>query len=121
MSDSKPQTTARGGSESNDQDLATQSNYKQIKTKHLDLNWIIDWDAKVFHGSVQLTLEAAADSVDKIVLDTSYLDIKEVKVDGSQVKFAVGDRDGVIGSALSFELPKAINKGQVSVAPCMIG
>ena len=43
-----------------DRDLATLSNYQQIRTRHIDLQWIIDWKAQVFRAQVVLTMEAVA-------------------------------------------------------------
>lgn len=65
-----------------DRDPATLSNYLAIVTKHIDLDWTIDWDKQVFGGSATLTLEAREDGVNEVVLDSSFLDISKVEVDG---------------------------------------
>ena len=67
-------------------DLSTLSNYQDIRTDNIDLDWEIDWDKKTIGGKATLKLEAVKD-VDEVVLDTSYLDVKDVAVDG---KKAVG-------------------------------
>lgn len=64
-----------------DRDLATLSNYRDIRTTHIDLAWAIDWEAKTIGGTATLTLEATND-VDEVVLDTSYLDVTGVEVGG---------------------------------------
>lgn len=65
-----------------DRDPATLSNYLAIVTKHIDLDWTINWDKQVFGGSATLRLEAKEDGVKEVVLDSSYLDINKVEVDG---------------------------------------
>lgn len=67
-------------------DLSTLSNYQDIRTDNIDLEWEVDWDKKIIGGKATLKLEAVKD-VDEVVLDTSYLDVKDVTVDG---KKAVG-------------------------------
>lgn len=96
-----------------DLDKATQSNYTEIKVKHTHLEWTIDWSKHIFHGHASLNLIATGD-VKKVVLDTSYLDIKKVEVEGDELKWTMGDIVGTIGSALSFDLPKALKKDEVS-------
>lgn len=76
---------------SQDRDLSTLSNYQDIRTDNIDLDWSIDWDKKTIGGTATLKLEAVKD-VDEVVLDTSYLDIKDVTVDGKKaVSFKVFD------------------------------
>lgn len=96
-----------------DWDRATQSNYTEIKVTHTHLEWTIDWAGKVFHGKAIISLKAVKD-VQKITLDTSYLDIQKVKLEGKEVKWELGDRIGTIGNALSFNLPGSLKAGQVS-------
>lgn len=64
-----------------DRDLATLSNYQDIRVTHTDLQWTIDWDNKKIGGQATVTLEATKD-VDQVVLDTSALDIQSVEIDG---------------------------------------
>lgn len=59
-------------------DLSTQANIDQVKTTHLHLNWIVDFENQNLHGNVVLDLVTLVDHVDKVVLDTSYLEIKSV-------------------------------------------
>ena len=97
-----------------DLDLSTYANYRDVRTKHLDLDWTIDWDARLIHGQVTLTMEVTAASVDAILLDDSLLDIKNVSVDGEEVKYSLGERRGVCGSELKVPLVKELKKGDVS-------
>nr|POE54493.1 leukotriene a-4 hydrolase like [Quercus suber] len=67
-------------------DPNTLSNYNAWRTKHITTDFEIDFDAKRLDGVVHLVLERLAKNENKIVLDTSYLHIKDVKVDGKDVK-----------------------------------
>lgn len=67
-------------------DLSTQANIDQVKTTHLHLNWNVDFEAQVLNGNVVLDLVTLVDNVNKIVLDTSYLDIKSIQLGQDQLK-----------------------------------
>ncbi|WWC90899.1 leukotriene A-4 hydrolase/aminopeptidase [Kwoniella dendrophila CBS 6074] len=97
-----------------DKDLATLSNYGEIITKHIDINWEIDWNEKIFNGSVELLMESKKNNggVEQVVLDTSFLDLKGVKVDDKDVVYSLGNRIEVMGQALKIKLPKSLNKGE---------
>jgi hypothetical protein len=109
------------GSHPQDFDKATQSNYQEIKVTHTHLEWTIDWEKQVFHGHAVVSLQAQPSSqgVERVVLDTSFLDIKKIEIDGTEVKWHLGERIGTIGSALSFDLPRKVNPGEVSYLICV--
>jgi leukotriene-A4 hydrolase len=67
-------------------DLSTQANIEQIKTNHVHLNWNVDFERQIIFGDVVLDLVSVVDNVDKVVLDTSYLDIKSVSMNGDELK-----------------------------------
>lgn len=59
-------------------DLSSQANIEQVKTAHLHLNWNVDFDTQILHGNVVLDMITLVDNVNKVILDTSYLEIKSV-------------------------------------------
>jgi aminopeptidase N len=61
-------------------DLSTQANIDQVKTTHVHLNWNVDFEAQTIGGNVVLDLVTLVDNVNKVILDTSYLDIKSVSL-----------------------------------------
>lgn len=67
-------------------DLSTQANIDQVKTTHLHLNWNVDFENQNLHGNVVLDLVTLVDNVDKVVLDTSYLEIKSVSFGKESLK-----------------------------------
>jgi leukotriene-A4 hydrolase len=98
-----------------DEDKATLSNYQEVRTDHIDLDWSIDWKKQVIHGGAQLRMTATKD-IKTVVLDSSYLDIKKVSVDGNEVKWSHGERIGAMGEGLKIELKDQMKAGQVSLA-----
>jgi hypothetical protein len=67
-------------------DPASLSNFAEIATTHLHLDWSIDWQRRVIYGSVTHTLEKRNPDVKEVVFDTSFLEIQSVSVDGSDAK-----------------------------------
>jgi aminopeptidase N len=58
----------------------------------------------------------ATKDIKTVVLDSSYLDIKKVSVDGNEVKWSHGERIGAMGEGLKIELKDQMKAGQVSLA-----
>ncbi|KAI8147795.1 hypothetical protein BJV82DRAFT_698171 [Fennellomyces sp. T-0311] len=92
------------------QDPSSLANLSEIQTTHIHLSWTISFDERKISGHVLLDLLVLA-NVDKVVLDTSYLDIKSASLDGQDLKFHVADRHPALGSALTVELPQAVKEG----------
>jgi len=63
-------------------DPTSQSNLDEAKTNHIHLDLAVDFDAKILSGSAELEIEAIADAVTKVILDTSFIDIRSVSVGG---------------------------------------
>lgn len=57
-------------------DPTSQSNLDEVKTNHIHLTLDVDFAAKILTGSVNLEVEAIADNVVTVVLDTSYIDVR---------------------------------------------
>lgn len=94
-------------------DPNTLSNYHNFVTRHTSVDFDIDFSKKRLFGSVVLTLESlAGEETREIVLDSSFLDISVVEIDGKSAKFHVGDRVEPYGSPLTITLPSAVPKGK---------
>ncbi|CEG82663.1 Putative NAD-specific glutamate dehydrogenase [Rhizopus microsporus] len=93
-------------------DYSTQANIDQVKTTHVHLDWHVDFNRKVIFGHATLDLYTLVDHVDKVILDTSYLDIKSVAVNSENAKFNVAERYASLGSALTIHLPQTIEKSE---------
>ncbi|KAI9323384.1 peptidase family M1-domain-containing protein [Dichotomocladium elegans] len=91
-------------------DPSSLSNLHEIKTTHLHLDWSINFEERKIAGFVLLDLVAIKNDVTRVVLDTSYLDITRVSLDGGDLKFNVAERHKALGSAMTIELPGPVAK-----------
>ena len=68
-------------------DHATYSNYEEVQTRHLHLDWTIDWTKQVVGGSVRLEMEVVGDKgVEEVVLDVRNVDVSKVEMEGVELK-----------------------------------
>ncbi|KAH8825130.1 peptidase family M1-domain-containing protein [Flagelloscypha sp. PMI_526] len=92
-------------------DPTTQSNYTQVISKHIHLDWKVDYDALIISGTAVHDLEAVANDVNLVVFDISLLNIKRAVIDGKETKFDIGAVHPVMGAPLSITLPNPLQKG----------
>lgn len=94
-------------------DPNTNSNYDAWRTQHTTANLTIDFATKRLRGSVTLDLVSQTDRAsDEIILDTSYLDVSSVKVNGSPAKqWEIEARKEPNGSPLYVSVPEGADKG----------
>lgn len=92
-------------------DPCTLSNYHQFDVKLTDLSISVSFEKKIVFGTVSYHLSGSASH---LVLDTSYLSIEDVFVDGEAVSFALNDRC-IYGSALTIDLPQKSGDFTVSI------
>lgn len=85
-------------------DIHSHANLEEIKPKHIELDWIVDWEKRTISGKVTHTIEVTREGVDQFVLDTSYLDIKSVSSGGEELKWDLGKRKNSLGSPLTIQL-----------------
>ncbi|EGF79700.1 hypothetical protein BATDEDRAFT_19784 [Batrachochytrium dendrobatidis JAM81] len=80
------------------------ANSHEAIIRHTHLNLTTDFDAKILHGFVEHTVSiVAASGANKVVLDSSYVDVKSVVIatDSTSLKFEVASRHDLFGSALT--------------------
>lgn len=105
--------TTSAATQLNAPDPASASNfYAGAQTKHLHLDWTVDYDNKLIYGSAEHTVLVSKDNVAEFVLDTSYLRIDKISVDGKDVEVKLHPRVPVLGSKLVVALPARVKKGQ---------
>ncbi|PWW77874.1 leukotriene A-4 hydrol [Tuber magnatum] len=90
-------------------DPNTLSNHLEFSTAHTAISLTLSFSKSSLYGEVELTLKALADGLKQVVLDTSFLDIKAVAVNGKGAKWIVGDRVEPYGSPLKIDLGKTVN------------
>ena len=95
-------------------DPNTLSNYQNFVTTHTTANFEIDFDNQRLTGNVVLQLEPVPESKsNEIILDTSHLDIKDVKLGNASPKWSLLPRTEPYGSALKIELSESDGNLQV--------
>ncbi|KAF1960801.1 leukotriene A-4 hydrolase [Byssothecium circinans] len=94
-------------------DPNTLSNYHNFVTRHTVAEFEIEFEEKVLKGGVGLRLESLTEGETReVVLDSSFLDITDVKVDGKEVKWSVGERMEPYGAPLTITLDSGVPKGK---------
>lgn len=99
-------------------DPSTLSNYTNFKFHPTVLTFDIDFEAKRVSGTVTYTLDNIT-GTDAIVLDTAELRILDVKVNGHDASFTVGDQVGPLGRPLTVDLEghtSSANNGPIELA-----
>ncbi|MCT4581586.1 MAG: M1 family metallopeptidase [Flavobacteriales bacterium] len=85
-------------------DEHTQSNYKAVCTKHIDLQLAVDFETKTLSGIAKHTIENKA-GVDQVVFDTKYLAIEKVMLnDTVEAVFSLGAFDELLGTPLAVNI-----------------
>lgn len=94
-------------------DPNTLSNYNNFLTTHTIVNFNIDFEKKIIGGNVALTLKSITDAAAKeILLDTSFLDVKDVVLDGKSPEWDLLPRFEPYGSALRIRLEDGVQNGK---------
>ncbi|KAK2624937.1 hypothetical protein QTJ16_005306 [Diplocarpon rosae] len=96
-------------------DPTTVSNYNYWKTKHTIADFAIDFKKQRLTGTVTLRLESVTDKASEdIVLDTSFLEISDVSLNGTRTKdWKVAERSEPYGSPFSVKVPGGASRGSV--------
>jgi leukotriene-A4 hydrolase len=94
-------------------DPSTSSNYDKWLARHTTATFQVDFDAKRLVGSVLIELESLTDRQSKeIILDSSYVDVQDVKLNATSPKWEVKPRSEPNGSPLHVSVPDGAPKGE---------
>jgi leukotriene-A4 hydrolase len=92
-------------------DIHSFSRPRQVRVRHIDLDWAVSFERKTIEGSATLAIERAADAKESpLILDTRELTISKVEAsaDGKSFKptmFSLGAADKILGAPLTVSLP----------------
>ncbi|KAH8921077.1 hypothetical protein BT69DRAFT_1221940 [Atractiella rhizophila] len=92
-------------------DPSSYSNQHEIKSTHLAIDWSINWETRIFSGSVVHRLLAVKDGVKEVILDINKLKIDKVTVGGKEAKYEIGESTGM-GAPLTISLENELKEGQ---------
>ncbi|KLJ06581.1 leukotriene A-4 hydrolase [Blastomyces silverae] len=94
-------------------DPNTLSNYNAFRTTHTTVNFDILFDKQQLTGNVIHRLKSLNNGqAREVILDSSFLNIRDVKVDGAQNKFELLPRQEPYGSALKIPLAEGVALGK---------
>lgn len=80
------------------------SNLESFTTRHLDIDWTVEFEKKLVSGHVDLHLERLLPDASCVVLDCSSLAIMSVSVDGKAVDYQCDEEGGKFGGTLSIPI-----------------
>lgn len=93
-------------------DNATQSNYNDISSTHINLDWTVDWKSQTISGSIHHIMTVHTNNITQAIFDSSYLSISRItNKDDKDLEFLIASRDSVMGNKLTVELSKILSKG----------
>ena len=96
---------------SNPRDPNTLSNYNNWRSAHITANFEILFEQKKLVGNVVHRFRSITDAQSKeIILDTSHLDIGEIKVDGQLSKWELLAPLEPLGTPLKITLEKGVER-----------
>ena len=95
-------------------DNSTYANVDQVVTEHLHLDLTLDFNRKIAHGSVTLTMRALIDNLERVILDSRFLDIHDVFYqDGSRLDYWFLEKNLLIGKGLNIGIWHRAKKDEV--------
>ncbi|MHA7944571.1 M1 family metallopeptidase [Formosa sp. 3Alg 14/1] len=80
----------------------------QAVITHLDLDIAVDFDTQIISGTA--TYNIKNNNAKEIILDAKYLNIIDVKADGEQTAFTLGDSDEKLGQPLAISIQETTKK-----------
>ncbi len=98
-------------------DHNTLSNYNFWKTTHTATDFAIDFKKQILTGGVTLRLQSTTENEsDEIILDTSFLDITQIDIQGDKTTdWVVKERVEPYGSPLHIKVPRTKKGGELSL------
>lgn len=90
-------------------DPNTFANYDKFRTTHTTANFEIEFEQQRLVGNVIHQLKSMTNAESKeIVLDSSFVDVDEIKIDGKKASFEVLPRSEPFGSAVKVTLDAGV-------------
>lgn len=100
-------------------DPSSISNLSDFTTRHIEIDWTLDFDQRQVSGWVELTVQRLDPEVPELVFDASALDISQVRVRGltglAPLDYQYSPDGGRFGGRLSVRLPDASQEAVIRV------
>ena len=91
-------------------DTHSYGNPDEVKVTNLVLDLKVDFDTKTLKGNAEIDFTRVKADAKKLVLDTRDLTILKVSANGQDLNYKLADKDPVLGSALTIDLPDTGDK-----------
>jgi len=92
-----------------ERDIHSYARPDEVRVTHIALDLHADFDAHVLSGTATLSLQRNG-SASEVVLDSKGLDIQKITGGGSDLKFALGINDRILGQPLTVQLPPNVSE-----------
>ena len=92
-----------------ERDIHSYARPDEVCVTHVALDLHADFDTHVLSGTATLSLQRNG-SASEVVLDDKGLDIQRITGGGSDLKFALGDDDRILGRPLTVQLPPNVSE-----------
>lgn len=97
-------------------DVSSYSNPGDVRARHVDIDWTIDFSSQVISGSCTHILDILIDGADTVVFDSRNLTIARVAVNGQEVVAEIGERHAVLGSKVTVPIPAPLRKQGTAIS-----
>lgn len=114
-SEVEPQAAIPAAIESG-KDYHSYANTNEVLVDHLELDLTVDFAKRQLVGTVKLRYNKVDPMTERLVLDTNKLDIQRVYSGDTELSFAIGEYDPMLGAALTVELPAEGNTVAIEYA-----
>lgn len=94
-------------------DPHTYADPQESVINHLDLHLKVDFSSKTLSGTAKYSLKNAENAT-KIILDARNLDIRNVKVDGQEATFTLGQETPFLGQSLTIPIQPTSNVVEIT-------
>jgi aminopeptidase N len=119
--DPPAETDRRVTTSSQERDIHSYARPDEVRVTHVALDLRADFDAHVLSGTATLSLERDG-SAAEVVLDTKGLQIELITANGinrhratpTELKFALGNEDHILGRPLTVQLPQEVSEITIS-------
>jgi len=101
-------------------DIHSYSNPRQVRVSHVDLDLDVSFETKSLRGAATLTVERNPDHKNALLI----VDSRDLVIDGVEagsgalaaVKYEIGERDPILGSPLTIQLPPDATRVRIRYA-----
>jgi leukotriene-A4 hydrolase len=99
-------------------DIYSQANINEVRASHVHMDLTVDFEAQEVRGFVEHELARVNERATQFILDTRDLLIQSVEIQNPQgdwqpTQFEIGERDNLLGSALSVTIERDTRKVRV--------